>query len=106
MAYEIRLAFDAGSGTCLWAKNEAAREKYGYPINHWELPLSENTKRYLQHLVAWFDTSLNWEAPSDSDNYWTDEELNRFKQAVHEGHQLLCQELPPPQFVFVNEAAA
>ncbi len=106
MTYEIRLAFDAGSGICLWAKNEAAREKYGYPINHLEIPLSENTRRLLQHLIAWFDTSLNWEAPSDSDNCWTDEELKRFNHAVQEAYQLLSVELPPPQFVFVYEAAA
>lgn len=47
MTYEIRLAFDAGSGLCLWANNEAARDQYDYPINHWDLPLSENTRRLL-----------------------------------------------------------
>ncbi len=106
MTYEIRLAFDVGSGICLWAKNEAAREKYGYPINHRDLPLSENTARLLQHLIAWFDTSLNWEAPSDTDNYWTDEEFKRFKHTAQKAYQLLCEELPPPQFVFIDETAA
>ena len=41
MTYLIRFSFDPGSGVCLWAKNEAAREKFGYPIEHWELPLRE-----------------------------------------------------------------
>jgi len=106
MTYEIVFAFDVGSGICLWAKNEAARARYGYPIEHWELPLSENTKRYLTHLIAWFDTSIDWSSPSDSNKGWKDEERKRFIGAAQEGYGLLCLELPPPQFVFVDEVVA
>jgi hypothetical protein len=52
MKYEIRYFFDPGSGVCLWAKNAAAREKFGYPIDHRNLGLSENTKSWLQHLIT------------------------------------------------------
>src|SRR5436305_12580468 len=47
MEYENWYFFDHGSGVCLWAKNEATREQFDYPIEHRRLDLSENTKCYL-----------------------------------------------------------
>lgn len=105
MTYEIRYFFDLGSGVCLWAKNEDAREKFGYPIEHWELPLSENTNRWIQYLISWFDTSFDWSSPADSDNYWSEEELQRFNQAAKKGLELLRQELPSPQYEFIDETS-
>ncbi|MFZ6846546.1 hypothetical protein [Undibacterium sp. RuTC16W] len=106
MTYVVRYFFDPGSGICLWAKNEATREKFGYPIDHWTLPLPENTKRALQYLVAWFDTSLDWDAPSDSDTYWSDDELQRFRLAARKGLELLRQELPSQLYEFIDETDA
>jgi hypothetical protein len=103
MTYLVRYFFDPGSGVCLWSKNEAARESLGYPIDHWELPLSENTKRWLQHLITLFDTSIDWNAPSGSDNYWSDDELQQFKLAAKKGLELLRQELPSPLYEFIDE---
>jgi hypothetical protein len=106
MSYVIRYLFDPGSGACLWAANEEAKSRFGYPIAHWELPLSENTKRFLQHLVAWFDTSIDWSSPGDADDYWTAEELDRFKASAANGLQLLRQELPSAQYEFIDATAA
>lgn len=106
MSYVIRYQFDPGSGVCLWAENDEAKERFGYPVEHWELPLSENTKRYLQHLIAWFDTSIDWSYPSDSDDYWTDEELTSFKAASAKGLQCLRQELSDERYEFVDATAA
>lgn len=106
MSYVIRYQFDPGSGVCLWAENNEAKERFGYPIEHWELPLSENTKRYLQHLIAWFDTSIDWSYPSDSDDYWADEELASFKAASAKGLLLLRQELSDERYEFVDATAA
>ena len=47
MPCKLRLAFDPGSGICLWSTNEAARARYGYPVDHSQLPLTENTRRWL-----------------------------------------------------------
>ena len=104
MTYEFRYSFDAGSGVCLWAKNDAAKERFGYAVAHWELPLSENTKKWLEYLVAWFDTSLDWQSPADVRGRWSDEELQRFTQAVGKGLEFLRSELPSSQYVFVDEA--
>lgn len=35
MAFALRCFFDPGSGICLWANNDEARERFGYPIDHW-----------------------------------------------------------------------
>lgn len=93
MAYELRYFFDPGSGICLWAKNQEARERFGYPIDHWTLALSENTRRWLSYLIAWFDTSIDWSAPSDSDDHWSDEEVARFREASQRGLTLIREEL-------------
>ena len=93
MKYQIKYQFDPGSGICLWSNNEASRLRYGYPINHWELNISENTKRYLQYLITWFDTSIDWSAPSDFDDYWSRDELDRFRLAAKKGLDMLRLEL-------------
>ncbi|MEJ8850560.1 hypothetical protein [Variovorax rhizosphaerae] len=98
--------FDSGSGVCLWSTNEAAREELGYAIDHWALPLSENTKRWLQHLVAWYDTSLDWESPANSDQQWTSEELKRFNAAAKRGLEMLCRELPDLKYSVSYEERA
>jgi hypothetical protein len=98
MVYELRLSFDAGSGICLWAVNESARSQFGYPVDHWKLPVSDNTKRWFQHLVSWFDTSLDWSAPGDTDSRWSEEELQQFQRAVQQGLSMLRQELSATQF--------
>lgn len=106
MSYAVRYFFDPGAGICLWAANEKAKERFGYPIEHWDLPLTENTKRFLQYLVAWFDTSIDWSSPGDADNYWSEEELARFKSAAARGLEMLRQELPNNQYEFINATAA
>jgi hypothetical protein len=101
MSFEIRYFFDPGSGACLWSKNAAARERFGIPIDHRNLEMSEHAKRWLDHLIAWFDTSLNWEAPPEM--RWSDEEWKRFREAASAGLQMLRAELPPPEWEFVDE---
>lgn len=80
---------------CLWAINDAARELYGYPVDHWRLPLSENTRRWLTYVVAWFDTSLDWAAPADTDDRWSELEMKRFLEAKERALMLLREKLPP-----------
>lgn len=90
---ELRLFFDAGAGVCLWAGNGAARERFGYAVAHGDLPLSVNTKRWLDHLVAWFDTSLDWDNAPAQGAYWTAEEAARFRVAASAGLAMVRREL-------------
>jgi hypothetical protein len=95
VAYELRYFFDPGSGICLWSANQEARERFGYPVDHWTLDLSENTRRWLSYLIAWFDTSIDWSSPSDSDDRWSPEEVARFREASEHCLALLREELGP-----------
>lgn len=62
--YELRFFFDAGSGICLWSKNDAAREKFGYPVQLAELPISESLAHDLDALIGEYDTFLDWSDPA------------------------------------------
>jgi hypothetical protein len=73
----LRFFFDAGSGTCLWAKGDAARERFGYAVALDDLPVSQNVRRALIHLCAWYDTSLDWDDPAGA-SPWSAEERGRF----------------------------
>jgi pyruvate-formate lyase-activating enzyme len=41
--YVLRFFFDGCTGDCLWSHNDAAIEKYGYPVSLDDLCLSEKT---------------------------------------------------------------
>jgi len=43
--YRMRFFFDGCAGHCLWSGNDAAREKYDYPVSFDDLPLSDEMKR-------------------------------------------------------------
>lgn len=75
--YKFRFSFDPGSGICLWATNDAARAKYGYPANISDLLLPENMRLLAHHIIAWYDTSIDWRYPRVQ-SPWTDTERTRF----------------------------
>lgn len=99
--YQFRYFFDHGSGICLWAANDATREKYSYAIDHWELPISENTKRKIDYLIAWHATGLDWSYPPDP-SPWPEEEFERFKRETAAFLSVLRKELGD-EFEIVDE---
>lgn len=103
MIYEIKYKFEVGSGVCLWSSNDAANEKYDCAIDHCELPLSENTKKWLNYLIAWYDLSLDWDNAPQISDFWTDVETSQFTAAAVRGLQLLASELPSDAFDLINE---
>lgn len=78
--YRIRFFYEYSSPSCLWAADESTNKKYGYRINPIDLPLSKHSLELIDRLCNCFDTSLNWNSPSDP-GPWTAEETNRFNQA-------------------------
>ena len=60
--YELKFWFEHG-GTCLWSKNEAAREKYGYAIELSDLPISETLTEQLVQLEEEYHSFLDWSDP-------------------------------------------
>jgi hypothetical protein len=92
MVFRLRYVFDAGSGICLWADNNAARERFGYPVDVDDLPISPATRGEIARIVVWFDESIDWDDPSvlgPSD----DHERRRFEQAAHELLSLIRTDL-------------
>jgi len=101
MRYEVRYFFDPGSGICLWAKNAEARQKFGYPIDHRNLDLSENAKRQIDQIIAWFDTSIDWKSPPNK--IWSEDDQLKFKLEAVKVLELIREELPPPEWEFFEE---
>lgn len=104
MTLEIRYFFEFGGGVCLWAKNDAARERFDCAIDHHKLDISTNTKKWLDYLLAWYDTFLDWESAPDERRTSYEEGL-RFNEAAIAGLAMLRKELPPPEWEFEGRPA-
>ena len=77
----LRYFFDAGSGICLWSGDEATRRRHGVAVSPDQLPLSEATRREINRLVAWYDTSIDWGDPAGP-SPWSPAERRRFDVAA------------------------
>lgn len=86
--YVLRYFFDPGSGICLWSGNDAARERFDYPVQLPDLGLPENLLRRALYVMAWYDTSLDWSYPPNP-SPWSASERARF----HETSQALLSAL-------------
>jgi hypothetical protein len=102
MKYQLRYFFDPGAGICLWSANDAARERFDYPVDASKLSLPENTWRRLLYLCRWYDTSIDWSYPPDP-SPWDQAERQRFKAEAQRVLSLLRQELGP-EFEIVDES--
>ena len=100
--YRLRYLFDTGSGHCLWSGNEAALEKFDYPVSLKELPLPETIRRRGYFVIAWYDTFTDWDnAPEASE--WRQREEAAFNAAAQELLTLLHMKLGP-DFQLVDES--
>lgn len=102
--YRLRYSFDAGSGICLWSDNDAAREKFGDPVDLVDLPLPATVRRRGDFLMAWHDTFVNWDNPG-APSPWQTRESGAFKLAARDFVGLLRQNLGP-DFELIDQAGA
>lgn len=102
MGYRLRYFFDPGSGVCLWAANDSTRDHFGYAVNCRDLPLSNTLSARLQHLIKWFDTSLDWDDPGGPSR-WSPDEHDQFRRAARDGLEQLRAELPPVHYEIIDE---
>ncbi|HEX2997431.1 MAG TPA: SMI1/KNR4 family protein [Anaerolineales bacterium] len=79
----LRFFLDAGSGTCLWAGNELARQQFGYPVKLEFLSLSPDLIERGQQIVEDYDKSINWDNPAGQTT-WDAEKCQAFNQRVEE----------------------
>ncbi|WP_246530909.1 hypothetical protein [Streptomyces bathyalis] len=89
-----RFFFDPGSGGVLWIDDPQGQQAWGNPTNLNRLPISSALREELARLIAWFDTSLNWEYPPDP-GPWREDECGRFNIAAHSALARLRGELGP-----------
>jgi hypothetical protein len=59
----LRLFFDAGSGVCLWAQDEEAKQRFGYPVDLNALALPRDLHADLVRLIADYDATIDWDNP-------------------------------------------
>lgn len=81
--YALRFSFDFGSGVCFWSLNEAARERFGYPICQDDLPLTHTIRVRVGFIVAWYDTFLDWDNAPEMSCWWPREKA-MFNAAAQE----------------------
>ncbi len=60
----LRFFFDAGSGVCLWAQDDAAKLRFGYPVETSMLDLPADLRRDIEQLVSDYDAAFNWDDPA------------------------------------------
>jgi hypothetical protein len=100
--YKLRYFFDFGSGICLWAANDAARERFGYPVHSSKLPITSTLMHRVEFVLAWHDTFLDWDNPPKQTRWWA-VEGEQFKLAAQELLHLLRKELGA-EFEIVDES--
>jgi hypothetical protein len=64
--YLLRFALDAGAGICLWSANDAARQRYGYPVDLRDLPISASLRWRGETLMRRYDAGFDWNDPGNS----------------------------------------
>ena len=94
--YRLRYWFEWGCSSdecpCLWGDDDFTKEKYGYSVDLFALPISEDLRSFLIQLGQVHDKALNWEYPPDP-LLWTKEEEAAFYLKAKEGHRRLVEEL-------------
>jgi len=92
MVLILRYFFDPGSGICLWAANDEAHQRFGYPVELDALPLSASTRLAAAELVRRFDTGIDWEYPAGP-SPWTAHDEQSFLVEAREVLQRIREEL-------------
>lgn len=100
--YELRYTFECGSGVCLWAENDAARERYDFAVDHCDLPIGENTKYWLNYLIAWFDTSMDWDDCAQQSNHWL-VDSDMFDIRAKKGFEMLVSDLKGQRYSIIDK---
>ncbi len=93
--YQLKYMFDWHSGICLWADNEAAKEKFnGYPVETCDLPISDGLKETLEDLICLYDEAFDFEK-SNGALLWHKNQIEEFLKNAREAYERLCEELGP-----------
>ena len=101
LRYRLRYFFSPGSGVCLWAANDASRDRFDYAIEFDALPFSEQTRQAGIALCDRWDTSIDWDYPPNP-SPWSESEKVEFYEAA-EAWLLTVQQELGQAFEVINE---
>jgi len=59
----LRFFFDAGSGVCLWAYDDEAKARFGYPVESGVLDIPAELQAEIEQLVTDYDDTFPWDDP-------------------------------------------
>lgn len=90
--YRLRFFFDAGSGVCLWAANDAARSRFGYAVDAEQLPIPAPLAERLASLIAEYDRSIDWSHPPGP-SPWDAQQKTQFQRDAMRAVELLAEAL-------------
>lgn len=60
----LRFFFDAGSGVCLWARDDEARARFGYAVEAAMLDVPDDLRAEIEQLVTDYDDTFPWDDPA------------------------------------------
>lgn len=59
----LRFFFDAGSGVCLWAYDDEAKARFGYPVESEMLDVPAELRAEIEQLLKDYDDTFDWDDP-------------------------------------------
>lgn len=60
----LRLFFDAGSGVLLWANDDEAKARFGYPVEAEMLDIPPDLRAEIDQLARDYDDTFPWDDPA------------------------------------------
>ena len=63
----LRMFFDAGSGVLLWAYDDEAKARFGYPVEAEMLDVSPELRSEIDQLVKDYDDTFPWDDPASGE---------------------------------------
>lgn len=63
----LRLFFDAGSGVLLWAYDDEAKARFGYPVESEALAIPQELRDKIEQLITDYDDTFPWDDPASGE---------------------------------------
>lgn len=60
---QLRFFFDAGSGVCLWAQDDEAKARFGYPVEAGDLDIPAELRAEIEQLITDYEDTFPWDDP-------------------------------------------
>ena len=63
----LRLFFDAGAGVLLWAYDDEAKARFGYPVESEALDIPAELRAEIEQLITDYDDTFPWDDPASGE---------------------------------------